>query len=104
MKAMREERSEMAKGEKNWPEPMAWPASSRWSLPGIEPVSACWPMTQSGAELGNDVDHDSPELTSMDPKVCAKMCPPVPRSTSHIRSPHAAIPIGDPPPALLVAE
>ncbi len=64
----------MAKGERTGQSPWPWPASFSVELPGIEPVSACWPMTQSGAELGNDVDHDSPELTSMDPK-CAQNVP-----------------------------
>src|SRR5260370_39180283 len=33
-------------------------------LPGIEPVSGCWSLSRTGAELQNDI-CDSPELTSV---------------------------------------
>jgi hypothetical protein len=43
-------------------------------LPGIEPVSGCWPLSQTGTELRNDIDCDSPELTSVDSE-CAQNVP-----------------------------
>jgi hypothetical protein len=35
-------------------------------LPGIEPVSECWSLSQTYAELRTDITCDSPELTSVD--------------------------------------
>jgi hypothetical protein len=43
-------------------------------LPGIEPVSGCWSLSRTGTELRNDIAHDSPELTSVDPE-CAQNVP-----------------------------
>jgi hypothetical protein len=43
-------------------------------LPGIEPVSASWSQSRTGTELRNDIDCDSPELTSVDTQ-CAQNVP-----------------------------
>jgi hypothetical protein len=43
-------------------------------LPGIEPVSPSWSMSQTGTELPNDIPCDSPELTSVDTE-CAQNVP-----------------------------
>ena len=43
-------------------------------LPGIEPVSQAWSQGRTGAELRNDIDCDSPELTSFDSE-CAQNVP-----------------------------
>ena len=43
-------------------------------LPGIEPVSGCWSLSRTGTELRNDMNCDSPELTSVDPE-CAQSVP-----------------------------
>jgi hypothetical protein len=43
-------------------------------LPGIEPVSGCWSLSRTGTELRNDMNCDSPELTSVDSE-CAQNVP-----------------------------
>jgi len=52
-------------------------------LPGIEPVSGCWSLSRTGAELRNDIRCVSPELTSVDTE-CAQMCPASPSIDSAI--------------------
>jgi hypothetical protein len=52
------------------------PLTSKFSveLPGIEPVSGCWSLSRTGAELRNNIRCDSPELTSVDTE-CAQNVP-----------------------------
>jgi hypothetical protein len=51
-------------------------------LPGIEPVSGCWSVSRTGTELLNDIDCDSPQLTSFDTE-CAQNVPTQSRPTAH---------------------
>jgi hypothetical protein len=41
---------------------------------GIEPISGCWSLSRTGTELRNDIECDSPELTSVDTE-CAQNVP-----------------------------
>ena len=53
-------------------------------LPGIEPVSECWSLSQTCAELRNDIDCDSPELTSVDTGCAQNVPSQSSRLTAHV--------------------
>ena len=58
--------------------------SSLVELPGIEPVSGCWSLSRTCAELRNDIWCDSPELTSVDTECAQNVPKEAPRLTARM--------------------
>jgi hypothetical protein len=58
-------------------------------LPGIEPVSRSWSLSQTGTELRNDIWCNSPEMTSVDTK-CAQPPLELQRQSRSPRAPDCA--------------
>jgi hypothetical protein len=60
--------------KENWPELVALTSIFSVELPGIEPVSGCWSLSRTCAELRNDIYCDSTKFTTVDTE-CAQNVP-----------------------------